>query len=510
MMDPEPQAQPTSVNRRDFSRTVKDARNRIDSVPKDGDGLARGADGLAKGDGVAKGSDGRAKGGDSLADISPSADRQVALLEVLEELRTADEQLRQQNEELALSRDQIDRERQKFYELFDFAPDAYVVTDPHATIREANAAASQLLGVPRQFLIGKPIPLFFDEGARASHRHQLDQLCGISRIDDWEITLRPRNGAAVPASISIGRIGGKDKSITGFRWIIRDITKQKRAEEEARQLNRELELRVASRTTQLAAANRIKDELLVSERKAREQAEISNRVKSDFLALLSHEFRTPLQAIFGYTELLEREIHGPLNELQQRDLKRIQSSQQHLLGLINTILEFAKLESGQPLDIACLPTVMNETLGSVEALVGPHLEAKDLKYEYKCAGPAVVAQADPAKVQQVVLNLLANAIKFTDPGGSIRVECELESDEVAVHVSDTGRGIPADKLDAVFEPFVQLKTGGGTLNGTGLGLPISRRLATAMGGSLSVKSEVGKGSVFTLRLPRADRPSRSG
>ena len=482
MIDPEPQPQPTTANLRDFSRKVKDARNRTDSAPKAADG--------------------------SLADISPASDRQVELLEALEELSAADEQLRRQNDELALSRDQIDRERQKYYELFDFAPDAYVVTDANATIREANAAASQLLGVPRQFLIGKAIPLFFDEAARASHRHQLDQLCGISRIDDWEISLRSRSGATVPASVSIGRISGKDKSITGFRWIIRDITKQKRAEGEARQLNRELELRVASRTTQLAAANRIKDELLLSERKAREQAEVSNRVKSDFLALLSHEFRTPLQAIFGYTELLERQIHGPLNELQQRDLKRIQSSQQHLLGLINTILEFAKLESGQPLDIASLPTVMNETLSSIEALIGAHLDARELHYEYVCAEPAVVAQADPAKVQQVVLNLLANAIKFTDPGGSIRVECELEPDEVAVHVTDTGKGIPADKLEAVFEPFVQLKNDGATLNGTGLGLPISRRLATAMGGSLSVESEVGKGSVFTLRLPRSDRPSR--
>jgi PAS domain S-box-containing protein len=482
MMDPEPQPQPTTANLRDLSRKGKDARNRTDSAPKAGDGSA--------------------------ADISPTSDRHVELLEALEELSAADEQLRRQNDELALSWDQIDRERQKYYELFDFAPDAYVVTDANATIREANAAASQLLGVPRQFLIGKAIPLFFDETARSSHRHQLDQLCGVTRIDDWEISLRSRSGATVPASVSIGRISGKDKSITGFRWIIRDITRQKRAEEEARQLNRELELRVASRTTQLAAANRIKDELLLSERKAREQAEVSNRVKSDFLALLSHEFRTPLQAIFGYTELLERQIHGPLNELQQRDLKRIQSSQQHLLGLINTILEFAKLESGQPLDIACLPTVMNETLSSIEALIGAHLDAKGLHYEYICAEPAVVAQADPAKVQQVVLNLLANAIKFTDAGGSIRVECELEPDDVAVHVADSGKGIPADKLEAVFEPFVQLKNGGATLNGTGLGLPISRRLATAMGGSLSVESEVGKGSVFTLRLPRSDKPSR--
>jgi signal transduction histidine kinase len=243
--------------------------------------------------------------------------------------------------------------------------------------------------------------------------------------------------------------------------------------------------------------------LIERERKAREEAEASNRTKSDFLALLSHEFRTPLQAIFGYTELLERQIHGPLTELQQSDVLRIQRSQQHLLGLVNTVLEFAKLESGHLPEIVCAPTVMNQTLSAMEALVGPHLEAKKLRYQYKCADPTVIAQADPAKVQQIVLNLLANSIKFTDPGGSITVECGLEPGCVTISVTDTGRGIPPDKLEAVFQPFVQLKNGTSTLNGTGLGLPISRRLAEAMGGSITATSEVGKGSVFTLRLPRA-------
>jgi PAS domain S-box-containing protein len=482
MMDPEQHQQPGASSRLgDFSRKVRDARSRIDSS--------------------------RQHIPDSATDVRSPSETHAELLEALEELRVADEELRQQNEELAASRDEIDRERQKYYELFDFAPDAYIVTDANGTVREANAAASQLLGVPRQFLVGKPLSVYFDETARGSYRHQLDQLCGIPRIDDWEIALRPRGGQHTPASVSVGRISARDKSITGFRWIIRDISRRKAAEQEVNHLNRELELRVASRTAQLAAANRIKDELLVSEREAREQAEVSNRIKSDFLALLSHEFRTPLQAIFGYTELLERQIHGPLNDAQQRDITRIQHSQQHLLGLINTILEFAKLESGKAPEITCHPTVMNETLSAVEALVGPHLEAKNLRYEYKCADPTVIAQADPAKVQQIVLNLLANSIKFTDPGGRIVVQCGLEPEFVTIEVTDTGRGIPPDKLDAIFEPFVQLKTGGSSLNGTGLGLPISRRLAEAMGGSLSAKSELGKGSTFTLRLPRAGRPA---
>jgi PAS domain S-box-containing protein len=475
MMDPHQQHHRSS-KQSDSPRKVRDARSRHDSAHQQQNPPA--------------------------VEAGASNDARAELLEALEELRAADEALRQQNEELAASRDAIDRERQKYYELFDFAPDAYLVTDVKGIVREANSAASQLLGAPREFLIGKPLSMYFDDEAQATHRHQLDQLCGVPRIDEWKIMLRSRGGQPVPVSVSVGRISAKDKSAAGFRWIIRDISKGKAAEDEVRHLNRELELRVSSRTAQLTATNRIKDELLASERKAREEAEVSNRIKSDFLALLSHEFRTPLQAIFGYTELLEREIHGPLSELQKRDVHRIQHSQQHLLGLINTILEFAKLESGQPPEIACVPTVMNETLGAMEALIAPHLEAKNLRYEFKCADASVIAEADPAKVQQIVLNLLANSIKFTESGGSILVECALEPDCVAISVTDTGRGIPADKLEEVFRPFVQLKTGASGLNGTGLGLPISRRLAEAMGGSLSATSEPGNGSTFTLRLPR--------
>jgi signal transduction histidine kinase len=326
----------------------------------------------------------------------------------------------------------------------------------------------------------------------------------VDRIDDWEIGLVPRNAEAVAVSVSVGRVAGRDKSISGYRWILRDITKRKQAEDAVRQLNRELEGRVASRTTQLAAANRIKDDLLLSERKAREAAEISNRVKSEFLSLLSHEFRTPLQAIFGYTELLEREIHGPINDAQRRDLDRVRQSQQHLLGLINTILEFAKLESGQPIDVAFEPVSMQQALAPMEAMIGPMLETKNLTYDYSCTDSSVVAYAEPAKVQQIVLNLLSNAVKFTPPGGHVAVHCAMLPDAVEVRVSDTGPGIPPEKLESVFEPFVQLKQSGTTSNGTGLGLPISRRLATAMGGSLSVTSEFGHGSIFTLRLQRAD------
>jgi PAS domain S-box-containing protein len=379
-----------------------------------------------------------------------------------------------QYKELLASRDAIDRERQKYFELFEFAPDACFLTDSHGVIREANTAASQLLGVPAQFLTGKTLPGFFDERARKAYRHQLDQLCGSERSDDWEIRLSPRSGPPTDVSVSIARMTTRDKSLGGYRWVMRDISKRKQAE----------------------------NLVLTRERKAREEAEVSNRIKSDFLALLSHEFRTPLQAIFGYTELLEREIHGPLTEPQRRYLQRIQQSQQLLLGLITTILDFAKLESGQSIDLALHPTAIHEVLVHMEGLVGAQLEEKELSYSYRCGDWSIIATADAGKVQQILLNLLANAIKFTDRGGSISLQCELEPDDVAIRVTDSGKGIPPDKLEAIFEPFVQLKPKGAVTNGTGLGLPISRRLATAMGGSLSAASEPGKGSTFTLRLQR--------
>jgi len=279
--------------------------------------------------------------------------------------------------------------------------------------------------------------------------------------------------------------------------------------EALRELNRELEARVASRTAQLAAANLKKDQLIHSERKAREEAEVANKVKSDFLALLSHEFRTPLQAIFGYTELLEREIHGPLNDPQRRDLNRIQQSQQHLLGLINTILDFARLESGHDLEFQTESLLVHDLLETIEGFIGPELESKQLRYAYNCEDKSLLAQVDATKLQQILLNLLANAVKFTPVGGCITLECEGVGEMVVVRVADSGIGIPADKLEAVFEPFVQIRDRESVHSGTGLGLSISRRLATAMGGELVASSAPRQGSTFSLSLPKGTKAPES-
>jgi signal transduction histidine kinase len=242
--------------------------------------------------------------------------------------------------------------------------------------------------------------------------------------------------------------------------------------------------------------------LYEAEREARGEAEEANRAKSEFLAAMSHELRTPLNAIGGYADLLVAEIRGPINDVQRGDLERIKRSQHHLLSLINDILNFAKLEAGRvqfdPIDVS-----MNETLGQLEALVAPQLQQKQLNYEYNCCDATYTAYTDPDRLQQILLNLLSNAIKFTPPGGKIRVDCGPTRDRMLVGVTDSGIGIPPDKLEQIFEPFIQLARGqtAGAV-GTGLGLSISRDLARAMGAELTAESRLDEGSTFILSLPR--------
>ncbi|MFL5542039.1 MAG: MHYT domain-containing protein [Longimicrobiaceae bacterium] len=244
---------------------------------------------------------------------------------------------------------------------------------------------------------------------------------------------------------------------------------------------------------------------------ARAAADQANEAKSAFLATMSHELRTPLNAIAGYAQLLEMGIHGALTGTQRTYLEKIRRNQEHLLGLINDVLNFARLEAGQvSYDLRDVP--VDEALASVEALIEPQVRARGHRYAYRRGDPAVTVRADRDRLEQVVLNLLGNAVKFTEPGGSIVLEWSAEGGRVAIRVRDTGRGIPAEKLPLVFEPFVQVDpTLTRSSEGTGLGLAISRDLARAMAGDLSAQSRVGEGSTFTLTLPRgSDRSPGTG
>ena len=238
-------------------------------------------------------------------------------------------------------------------------------------------------------------------------------------------------------------------------------------------------------------------------------AEAANHSKSQFLRTMSHELRTPLNAIGGFTELLETEIPGPLTEKQRDAIARIRTNEEHLLKLITEILDFVRIESGR-MDYNCGRVSLTRALADVAAMLATAVGEKQLTLTTAPGDTEVTAWADPDRVRQILVNLMMNAVKYTPAGGTITMSCEAIGDTVVARVADTGPGIEPRRMESIFEPFVQLSTGltdrGG---GVGLGLPISRDLARAMKGDVTVESTVGAGTRFTLSLPRATSPTRS-
>lgn len=246
--------------------------------------------------------------------------------------------------------------------------------------------------------------------------------------------------------------------------------------------------------------------LFEAERAARAIAENANRVKAEFLAAMSHELRTPLNAIAGHVDLLTLEIYGPLGEKQREALMRVKRAQQHLLGLIDDLLSFARIESGK-VEYRLGSMSLQDVLADVGPMIEPQILAKSLRYQICVPDETVEVVADREKLIQVVLNLLSNAVKFTSNGGSISasVRPSRKSNSVELCVTDTGVGVPPDKMQAIFDPFVQLSTSPSSRHeGTGLGLAISRDLARGMGGDLFVESDTGKGATFVIVLPLAN------
>jgi signal transduction histidine kinase len=241
----------------------------------------------------------------------------------------------------------------------------------------------------------------------------------------------------------------------------------------------------------------------IAQARARLAAERANRAKSGFLATMSHELRTPLNAIGGYTDLMLLGIAGPTTDEQRQYLDRIQRAQQHLLGLINDVLNFAKLDAGRAV-YNVEPVPVPEVVADAAALTAPLAEQKGLRFSVS-GGPEVHARADAEKAKQVLLNLLSNAVKFTDAGGSVDTSWTVTDQGVDVHVRDSGIGVAPDRIDTIFEPFLQVDADLTRMRqGTGLGLSIARELARGMDGDVSVRSTPGVGSTFTFHVPLAD------
>ena len=351
---------------------------------------------------------------------------------------------------------------------------AIFALDPTGHILTWNPGAQRFKGYKAEEIIGRHFSVFYPQSEidKGVPPMELRVATAEGRFEDEGWRLR-KDGTRFWANVVITALRGPDGRLVGFAKVTRDLTER-----------REAQLRAIEDARRIA------------------EAEAANRARAEFLATLSHELRTPLNAIGGYVDLISLGIRGPVTDQQIDDLKRIRRSQQHLLGIINDLLNFSRIEAGG-LNYDLAPVPLREILSSVFDMTQPMADARRLKTMWPKDVRSEV-YVDRAKAEQILLNLLTNAIKFTEEGGSITVTCRVGRQRTSIDVTDTGTGIPAENIESIFEPFVQVgRTHSSPHEGAGLGLAISRELARAMRGDLSVRSQLGQGSTFTLTLPRA-------
>jgi PAS domain S-box-containing protein len=395
------------------------------------------------------------------------------------ELARVKQELVQVTEE---ARSEIQVER-RFRELLEAAPDAIIEVDREGRILLMNLATEKLFGYHRQELLGQPVEVLVPDALRPGHSQHRSGYWNhpATRPMGTGLALhgRRKDGSNIPVEISLSPVKSED----GFRVtaIIRDITERKQAESQIREMQH-------TYTQELESRNR--------------EIERANQLKSEFLASMSHELRTPLHTIIGFAELLKEELEGPLNQKQQRFLSHIHTDSQHLLALINDVLDISKIESGrlelrrEAFDVAA---AVEETLASVR----PQGATKSIVIETGLSIPSAV-YADRLRFKQILFNLLSNAVKFTPNGGSISVDGRLRDNFLEMSVRDTGVGIPKEHHEAVFDKFYQVgATTKGVREGTGLGLAITRTLVEEHGGRITLESEPGQGSCFTFTIALA-------
>jgi PAS domain S-box-containing protein len=374
---------------------------------------------------------------------------------------------------------------QQFYtrSLIESNIDALMTTDPRGIITDVNKQMEALTGCTRDELIGAPFKNYFTDPERAEAG--VNRVLSESKVTDYELTARARDGKETVVSYNLTTFHDRDRKLQGVFAAARDVTERKRLDQALQEKNVELE-------------------------RAGAVAEKANLAKSDFLSSMSHELRSPLNAILGFAQLISSDSPPPTAS-QTASIDQILHAGWYLLQLINEILDLAQIESGK-LALSREPTALAEVMLECRAMIEPQAQKRGITMTFPQFDLPDFVDADRTRLKQVLINLLSNAIKYNQANGTVVVDCTSLTQEgrsparIRISVTDTGAGLPPDMLMQLFQPFNRLGQERSTEEGTGIGLVMSKRLVELMGGVIGVESTVGLGSVFWFELNSATAP----
>jgi PAS domain S-box-containing protein len=381
------------------------------------------------------------------------------------------------------ARKQVEAEQQKldqrlrdqqFYtrSLIESNIDAIMTTDPSGIITDINRQMEALTGCTRDELIGAPFKNYFTDPERAEAA--IKQVLGERKITNHELTARATDGKETVVSLNATTFYDRDRKLQGVFAAARDVTERKRLDQVLQEKNVELE-------------------------SARSVAETASLAKSDFLSSMSHELRSPLNAILGFAQLMESDVPAP-TPAQSESIAQILQAGWHLLTLINEILDLAKVESGQ-VPLSEEPVSLADVMLESQAMIEPQAQQRGITLTFPRFDIPMFVHADRTRVKQVLINLLSNAVKYNHEHGTVEVRCTSDTPgRVRISIRDDGAGLPPDQVAQLFQPFNRLGQEAGAVEGTGIGLVVAKRLVELMGGTIGVESTVGAGSLFWFEL----------
>ncbi len=393
------------------------------------------------------------------------------------ELRVHQTELELQNEELRRVQVELEQARERYFDLYDLAPVGYCTLADKDQILEANLTMSSLLGVPRSALVKRALTRFIPYAQHNLYQYCTQTLRATGQPQCCELQMTRSDGSTLWVSLA-ANIGYTMSDSTVLRVMLKDITERKQLDEKLHEKNLEL-----VRSQQLA--------------------DKANRAKSDFLTSMSHELRSPLNAILGFAQLMDAGTPPP-TPAQKSSIDQIIHGGWHLLNLVNEILDLASIEAGQ-LALTMATESLAEVIADCQTMIAPNVDASGMAMHFPQFAQVCWVRADRRRLRQVLINLLSNAIKYNRPQGSVDVRWQLQSPtRVRVSVHDTGLGLSPEQVVQLFQPFNRLGQETGAHEGTGIGLTVSKRLVEMMGGSIGASSQPGVGSIFWFELQLAE------